>query len=384
MRKNRADPVHIIKECTEFQRYGFDVTLVTPRVSRKENVKNKSSIWGLFGIQKQFRIVELFTWYKDETASWIVRIQKFILFSLYFMGLLVFKNINKNCLIYSKCYVSVLPALFLKKTGLLKTPIAFEFATFTRKKWSHGIVAKSSDVLLFFNNYVKKKYIEEFKIDKNKIVQMGFFTQYNEYTNHIKNLGMTETRKRLGIHSGKKIVMYTGKISPEMKEIQYLLKAAEIAEEYEFVLVGAKEEFKVYFDDYVKKQNLQNVTFKGFQPLKNIYEYIFCSDLLVSYYDSYDSLSVNQRSPAKSGIYICSGKPIIFADLPSLREIFTDDMVFFVPPDEPELLVDKIREIFSNPEITKGKNINAIRFAIENTYENSFRKISDKILKKIN
>lgn len=383
MRKNRADPVHIMKECVEFQKNGFNVTLVTPRVRRKENVKSKDAIWGLYGINKSFKIVELFTFFGDTTSPIIIKFQKFLMFFFYFLGLLFLKKINKNSIIYSKCHLSTFPVVFLKSIKILKCPIAFEAATFTKKKRSHEYVEKHSDIILFFNNYVKQKYINEYKIDQSKIISMGFFTQFNEYKKYTKNLNENKLKRELGIDFSERIIMYTGKISPEMKEIYYILETAKILPEFKFILIGVKDEFKSYFNNYITNNELDNVVMKGFQPLLKIYEFVFCADLLISYYDSYDKLSLNQRSPAKSGVYFCAGKPMIYADLPSLREIFSDDMVYFVPPDSPETLAKNIKEIFNNPIKIMEKTKKSLLFAQLNTYENSFKKISNEILENI-
>ena len=45
MRKNRADPVHTMHSCRVFSELGWDVTLLTPRVFRKEWNQPKTAIW---------------------------------------------------------------------------------------------------------------------------------------------------------------------------------------------------------------------------------------------------------------------------------------------------------------------------------------------------
>jgi len=104
-------------------------------------------------------------------------------------------------------------------------------------------------------------------------------------------------------------------------------------------------------------------------------KYIKSADILVSYYDSFDYYSVTQRVPAKSSLYLAANKPIIFADLPCLREWFTDEMVYFVSPDRPDLLAMKIEYIFNNYREALKKGQECVEFAKRNTYENAYKEV---------
>ncbi len=376
VRKNRADPVHIMKSCNEFSKNGFDVTLVTPRVSRKENVKKKE-IWSLYNLDKNFKIVELSTYLKDETPSIIVRFQKFAFFLGYYIYLLLFKNLNKNSILYSKCYISILPAILLKKVRILRSKIFFEAAAFVEHKWSHRFNALNNDGIVVFNNYIKLKYLKSYGIPERKIYKANFPSQFEDFSKVI--ISGKNYRTELGLSRSDSIAMYTGKISPKMKEIHYILEAAKNIPEVKFIFVGLKDDFKSCFYEILSKQNLRNVKFYGFQPLDRFFKYVSCADILLSYYDTDDKLSVNQRASAKAGVYVCAGKPIIFADLPSTREIFSEDMAFFVPPDKPKLLSEKIKYILNDTIEASRKSEKSLKFAKKNTYSKSYKGISDFI-----
>lgn len=53
-------------------------------------------------------------------------------------------------------------------------------------------------------------------------------------------------------------------------------------------------------------------------------------------------------SPLKLFEYMASGKPIIASDLPSSREVLTENMAHFFRPDDPESLTNTINEVITN------------------------------------
>jgi glycosyltransferase involved in cell wall biosynthesis len=161
-----------------------------------------------------------------------------------------------------------------------------------------------------------------------------------------------------------------------MREILYILQAAQRLPKIRFAIVGIREISKKYFEEYLRRSNLTNVEFRDFQPLENFYRYVRAADVLISYYDSFDPLSPRQRVPAKAGIYLASGKPVVFADLPGLREWWDDSMVYFVPPDRPDLLAEKINYVIEHPEEAQLKAQRCLQFARENTYAKAYAEVS--------
>jgi glycosyltransferase involved in cell wall biosynthesis len=63
-----------------------------------------------------------------------------------------------------------------------------------------------------------------------------------------------------------------------------------------------------------------------------------------------DEMQSKATSPLKLFEYMASGTPIVASDIPAIREIVNDAEVFFVEPDSPEKLAEKIKEVLSNPK----------------------------------
>ena len=146
-----------------------------------------------------------------------------------------------------------------------------------------------------------------------------------------------------------------------------------------FLLIGLKDESKKFFYELISEKKVNNIIFESFLPIEDFVQTLTIADVFISYYDSFDELSMYERIPGKSTFYLCYGTPTIFADLPSMREWVDDEMVYFVEPDKPELLAEKIKYIFDHPEEAKQKGRRCIKFAKENSYENSYKLITSFI-----
>ena len=153
VRKNRADPVHIMMSCKAFSDHGLDVCLVAPRVWRKGWHVKLSEIWPLYNIEPNFRIKELPTFVVEGTLlDRTLRIQQICFAFLYFTWLAISdwfrSNSQSESLIYSKCYSTVVAPLLVRKFLRTKWFVAFEKPDFNKTKSLHRFVCRSVDAVV--------------------------------------------------------------------------------------------------------------------------------------------------------------------------------------------------------------------------------------------
>ena len=381
MRKNRSDAVHIMFTCKAFAENGCEVELVTPRVFRKEYKVEKNGIWKLYGIEPTFKIKELRTFILDHYRGVMPaaeRIQKFIGFMIYFVVRLPSMNRCKTIL-YSKCYISILPAILLKRLGLLRSKIIFEKAEFFRHKRVHRFVCENIDGIVTINKFIKNHLTSDYKLAARKCFKKSYSSlPLNRYSEEID---IPRIRRKLGLDLDSKYVVYGGKVTINRRENLYLLEAAETLPDVKFILIGGVKETIDYYRGYCAKKNLKNVVFPGFLPLADFYDYLGASDILVSYYDAFDKAAIEQRVPGKMTIYLWMKKPIILADLPGTREWWSDKEVFFVPPDRSDLLAEKMKYILTNPKEAELKASACYRYAKTNSRKKCYGEILEFIKK---
>jgi len=92
-----------------------------------------------------------------------------------------------------------------------------------------------------------------------------------------------------------------------------------------------------------------------------------------SIYSRYDT------SPIKLFEYLASGAPIVASDLPSIREIVSEEEVFFVKPDDPQELAQGIERLLTDQEFARTLSSRALERSKEYTWEKRAKKIVEFI-----
>lgn len=381
MRKNRADPVHIMKTCASISEHGVDVELVTPRYIHRGWRVSKVDIWDQYGIVPSFRIIELPTIILG--GSWIEKtevFQRFLLISIFYLFIALktmLIKLRRPIFIYSKCYISTLPAIWIKRIFRLPWVIIFEKADWNPNKWIHKYVCLNVNGIVAINNYISEQIAKIYHVKPNKLHTMRF---YSDIHSILKNkVSKEEARKKLILPERAYIVIYTGKIYPFKQEIIDIIEAAYLNPDKLFILVGARESVINFYLKYLKERGQSNVIIREFQPLTILYLYLQAADLLISYYEN-DFFSSYCRVPNKLSLYICVQRPVILADLPSLRSIIEDrDSAYFVKPNSPILLSQAIKYLAENRLEANQRAENLFKFACANDLKKFAKNIIDFI-----
>ncbi|GAH49145.1 unnamed protein product, partial [marine sediment metagenome] len=187
-----------------------------------------------------------------------------------------------------------------------------------------------------------------------------------------------QLRKDLDLPTDKKIITYTGALYGN-KGIEELLYCASEYENYLFLFIGGVEEQIKKYESYIQSQfrrKLPNIIFTGYVEHEKIATYLKASDILVAPYPQ-KGYTVYHLSSIKLIEYMASKTPVITSDLPSIRDIISEDQVTFFQPDNPRDLCEKIKLVFDNYEQAKGR---AAR-AYERVGDFSWNKRAEKIIR---
>lgn len=378
MRKNRADAVHIMYSCAAFVKNGIEVELLTPKVSRKKNKINYEDIFSLYDVDENFTITELNTKIKEgnnnKTSTASLLANKFIYHVLFILSRISdFKN--EETIIYSKCYVSVLPYIFLKKVGLIQSKIVFE-TPFLKDNSYHKFIMSNVDSIVVMTHYVRDFISTKFKIESSKVIKspVRFQSDYSSSYEWTKK----ESRLKIEWDEESKYIIYAGKAGANLNRIKVFAEAAKILSNYNFVIVGATEELISEYTEN-KPENLLIYSFKSYPEYLN---FVKAADILVASYED-NFYNRHTLSPGKGGAYLQSGNPVIFTDLPCLRERFTEELVSFVKPDDYNDLVEKIQDIFSNLDTFILRANTAKSFVEERTFTHAAKFIVTELNNKL-
>lgn len=377
VRKNRSDAVAMMLMSHAFSQLdGVVVTLLTPRVKRQEYFIEEERIYSLYGLDKCFRIIELPTKLYERPGFSTGALKT--AFSKFFRHLhYIFKEISRfqgnNVLVYGRCFISTLPYIFTRALGLISSPVVFDCVYYNRKKRIHRFVLKNADIVVTGYGYLKEQLCKDLNVPRRKvIIRKPRFQVLQAFFDESK--AKTQYRRELRLDPAQKYILYAGKTGKEIVEVQYFLSIVRKFPEHQFIIVGAHNEAGEYFSSL----NLQNLTIFPFQPFGEFFKFCKAADILVAYYPDtpYNRFSLG---PGKAGPYLMSGNPAIFSDLPSLREYLDEETVYFVPPDNTDLLSETVSEIIDHYASATKKAAKAVQYVKEHTFEKAAADLLNKI-----
>lgn len=177
-------------------------------------------------------------------------------------------------------------------------------------------------------------------------------------------------RTRLGLPQDKNIVMYIGRLDG-WKGMETLLEASRLLpHDTQVVVIGGE-------DEHVRSLEAvyPQVRFLGYHPYARVADNEAAADVLVLPNTARDVTSMRFTSPLKLFTYMASGKPLVASDLPSLREVLSEQNAFLVTPDDASALASGIQEALQN-EVEAGRRAqNAHRDVEQYTWETRATKI---------
>lgn len=169
------------------------------------------------------------------------------------------------------------------------------------------------------------------------------------------------------------LLVYAGKVYYRYEEVAYLMDVAEQVQDFADIwIVGGRPDQIPPWREELAARQLHNVRMVGFVEPAIIPRYLACADILVMYY-SPSALNA-YRSPGKLFEYLATGKPLVAAKFEAVAEVIEDGVNgFLVPPYEPTLLADRIRNIWQDRErlnvIGEAAQATALRYTWQDRAE---------------
>ena len=322
-----------MKMCEAFARAGVDVELIAPKRSKTPS----NDPFAFAGVEPIFRIrklpcIDLFAGTQSGFLYWL-RTYSFLFFArvrLWFMR-------------YDVLYTREVVALDLFPKAVFEVhDVTGGLTARVRKLAKHRVVAITQGL-------------------KNELVAQGIpdarilVAPDGVDVDDFAHPESKETaRARLGIPEGEKVALYIG-ILDAWKGVDTLFAAGKLLlpDVKTYVIGGFKEEM-----DAVRAAHPE-ITFLGFRPYKELPSNQQAADVLILPNSGKHAISANYTSPLKLFTYMASGVPIVASDLPSIREVLHDTSGWFVKPDDPEALAERVRRALAEPEQSRARALRA-------------------------
>lgn len=153
-------------------------------------------------------------------------------------------------------------------------------------------------------------------------------------------------RAALRISSERPLVVYVGSLLP-WKGVEILVDAAGFVPEADFLVVGGAPEEVARLTR--RAEGLANLRFDGHQEPGLVPNYLIAADVFCVPNRSEPAISARYTSPLKVFEAMAAGIPMVVSDLPSLRDILSDEEAEFVAPDSAAALGEGLRRLIADP-----------------------------------
>jgi glycosyltransferase involved in cell wall biosynthesis len=329
-----ANSIQVVKVCQSYCQLGHDVTLIIP--GRK--TANWDEISKIFGIQSKFAI-------KYIPSLRIFRRYDFSFIS----GMMIF--FKKYDLIYTW-----MPQV-ARISGLLGKPYIIELHGMPTGKFGPNIF---KDILfsnhkkrfLCITNALKEMYEKAYKF-KFKEAEIQIAPNGVVLEPYLNLPETSEIKKNLGIKN-QFTAVYTGHLY-QGRGMDLLIELAKNLPEIQYIWVGGREEDVNQWREYIKKNQIKNITLVGFVGNEYIPTYQSAGDVLLMPYEmsiagSSGGNSVDFCSPMKMFEYMAAGRPIISSDLPILHEVLNEKNAIFCSYNDVNQWIDAINLIKNDPD----------------------------------
>lgn len=141
-----------------------------------------------------------------------------------------------------------------------------------------------------------------------------------------------ESRNRLGLSLQDKIVMYIGRVDG-WKGLDMLCEASKLLPSgIQMVVIGGESAQVAALQD-----SYPSVRFLGYSPYEQLANNQVAADILVLTGNPASEIAQHYTSPLKLFTYMASGVPILAVDLPSYRDVLSEDTAFFSKPTVEDL-----------------------------------------------
>lgn len=348
----KAHGIQIMKACEALVKEGVMLALVVP--SRKNSITEDP--FAYYGIANKFPVSTL-------SVPDTVRLGPlgFVFQSLYF-GLKAALSLRKSedALLYGRDEIVL--AAFAFVTG---KKIFWESHDGAWNIWARFLARRAEGIVVVTK--AAADFYESKGISRAKLFSLPNGIELEAYE---EVESKEKARARLGIPEGKTIALYIGRLDGWKGTDTFLEASKKLPDDILAVLIGGEpaqvEELKTRYP---------KALFLGPRPYSELASNEAAADLLVLPNTGKNATSVSFTSPLKLFSYMAGGKPIVASDLPSIREIVSEESAAFFTPDDANSLAETIGKVAGNLASYQGVADKAREEVIGYTWEARAKKL---------
>jgi len=237
--------------------------------------------------------------------------------------------------------------------------VFYEAHTWSRKVKRHLGYLRGMAGVITITESLRREYLEA-GFSEEKVITAPDGVESKALESKVESHQVRKVKDKLGIVD-EKVVMYVGSFQ-KWKGINCLVEAINELKvifrqtqdiNVKLVLVGSGPEEKNLRLKVDELGLRDEVVFTGFVERNKISELMAAADVLILPNSAQEDISRLYTSPLKMFEYMAAGRPIVASDLPSIREVLSEETVILVEPDNAEALAEGIREVLEDEELAE-------------------------------
>lgn len=352
----KAYGLQVAKTCQGLKQSGANVRLIVPIRARHTQIRGINT-FDLYGIKDRFRVIRIPSF--DFTRLHLNSKIFFYIQQICFAVIVAVAIGFKRGVVFSR------DPFVLYLLSYMRKNIFWEAHRFPKQPYSYLYqrLFRCASGIIVITHGLEKKFREHGVLsDRITVIADAVDPEEFEIPQSVE-----QARRELALPLHIKIIGYVGQLNTlgEEKGISDLLNAYSklrlLRSDILLLIVGGTEEDIVRYSRKARGIGLQpeTIIFAGHKPHGQIPLYLRAADILVIPYPDTEHFA-HYMSPLKLFEYMAALKPIVSTDLPSIREVITDELAYFCRPGDADSMKNAILRALDDNSGVSDK-IRAIR-----------------------
>jgi glycosyltransferase involved in cell wall biosynthesis len=344
----KAHGLATIKIASAFAERGARVTVFAP-YSTKNSIHE--DLFHFYSVPKNFKIVRLpsiniMHWRLPERLTFLVHLFSFSIVAAIWLGVRYgVTGRLRRAISFSHDHVPLFFLSFITKN------IYYDVHHYPERTWLYMRVLRRAIGIAVQTKWKVTELERDFGVPREKIVYWPNGTDVDRFA---KAPSRTEARKILKLPPHAAIIVYSGQLF-SWKGVDTFCAASYLTGNAQWFVVGGSPRDITSLRGVCAPGELIHVTFVGQRPWSEVPLWLHAADILILPNTGRESVSAFYTSPMKLFEYMASGRPIIASDLPSVREILDESMAYFVAPDDPAALAEKVAKVLLSTDDARAR-----------------------------